>query len=122
MAHLKEKPILASSVNSSFSTSSSVKLVTQRFLLGSVSAPRSLGFGGGNGTTNKFTGGAQKSSATPNIGIGATNGPSAPSYDGEGTYVIFNAGESLCISDYNTHDKVRVCLLLAKAMIVFGIV
>ena len=117
MAHLKEKPILASSVNSSFGTSSSVKLVTQRFLLGSVSAPRSLGFGGGNGT-NKFTGGAQKSSATPNIGIG----PSAPSYDGEGTYVIFNVGDSLCISDYNTHDKVWVRLLLAKAMIVFGIV
>jgi hypothetical protein len=95
--------------------------VTQRIFLGSVSAPKSLGFGGGNGG-NKFTGGAQKSSTTANSGIGATNGPATPSYDGEGTYMIFNVGDSLCISDHNSHDKVTVCLQLVKTSILFGIV
>ena len=107
MAHLKDKPIVTSSVSSNSVASSSVKIVTSRFLLNSVSAPRALGFGGGNGTS-KVTGGATKSAATSNIGTGAINGPAVPSYDGEGTYIIFNIGDTICVSDHNSHDKVSI--------------
>lgn len=104
MAHLKDKPATTSSVtNSSISASSSVKMVTQR-LLGSSNGVRNLAFGGGN-TANKVPGGNSKFTATTNMGSGASNGPAVPSYDGEGTYMIFNVGDTLFVSDYNSHDK-----------------
>lgn len=104
MAHLKEKPVSTSSISISSSASSSVKMVTQRLLLGSGNGTRALGFGGGNGIT-KASGGGNKFAATTNASIGASNGPALPSYDGEGTYMVFNVGDTLLVSDYNSHDK-----------------
>lgn len=107
MAHLKDKPATTSSfTSSSISASSSVKMVTQR-LLGSSNGVRNLAFGSGN-TANKAPGGSSKFTATTNVGPGASNGPAVPSYDGEGTYMIFNVGDTLFISDYTSHDKVSL--------------
>ncbi|KAH7426915.1 hypothetical protein KP509_10G021700 [Ceratopteris richardii] len=103
VAYLKERHLTTPSVSSSsLSASSSVKMVTQRFL-GSANGVKNFAFGGGN-TTNKLSGGYNKLTAA-NLGSGVSNGPAVPSYDGEGTYMIFNVGDTLFISDYNSHDK-----------------
>lgn len=75
-------------------------------LLGAGNGSRSLGFGGGNGFTNRLSG-SSKSPTASNAGgpAGLSNGPLPSSFDGEGTYLLFNVGDAIFISDYYSQDK-----------------
>eukprot|EP00249_Psilotum_nudum_P023074 c28742_g1_i2 orf=634-2244(+) len=103
LAYLKEKLAPVTSTFTNSIASSSVKLVTQRLLLGTGNGARALGFGGSNGST-RFSG-SSKFASVSNTNLGMSNGPSVSNYDGEGTYLIFNVGDALFVSDYNSHDK-----------------
>lgn len=64
--------------------------------------------GGGNGSSGKSI-----ASSSGRIGGGGSFGSctsssslSSSNYDAKGTYLIFNAGDTLFISDFNSQDKV----------------
>ncbi|KAG4913392.1 hypothetical protein JHK86_053825 [Glycine max] len=105
LAHLKDKPApstpTASSSSSSFSASSGVRSAAAR-LLGGSNGSRALSFVGGNG-------GSKSNGGNTRIGsIGASSTSSAmanPNFDGKGTYLIFNVGDAIFISDLNSQDK-----------------
>ncbi|GLJ32766.1 hypothetical protein SUGI_0659830 [Cryptomeria japonica] len=101
LAHLKEKPVSQPLPSISSSSITGVRLAQK--LLGAGNGSRTLSFGGGNGTS-KTVAGSKTSSSTHGISS-TTNGPTTSNYDGEGTYVIFNVGDTLFISDFNSHDK-----------------
>lgn len=108
LAHLKEKPTQAGTASSSgASTSSGVRYAAARLLgVGGGNGSRALSFVGGNGTS-KAANGTNRSSS-----LGGSNGSHSmlnSNYDGKGTYLIFNVGDSLFVSDLNTHDKVISC-------------
>ncbi|XP_030924104.1 WD repeat-containing protein 20-like [Quercus lobata] len=104
LAHLKEKPTQAGSASSSgASTSSGVRYAAARLLgVGGGNGSRALSFVGGNGTSKAANGTSRSSS------LAASNGSHSmlnSNYDGKGTYMIFNVGDSLFVSDLNTQDK-----------------
>ncbi|KAL2652146.1 hypothetical protein R1flu_020274 [Riccia fluitans] len=116
LAHLKDKPLQTPSTSSS---SSSTGGVGARFsaarLLGTGNGSRGLVFGGGNGFSGRLTGGA-KSTTVSTGGAGVSNGPLASSYDGEGTFLIFNVGDAIFVSDCNSQDKDPIkCLHFGNA-------
>ncbi|XP_057513997.1 uncharacterized protein LOC130795777 [Actinidia eriantha] len=103
LAHLKDKPALAvPSTSCSTSVSSGVRSAAARFL-GGGNGSRALSFVGGNGGSKSVSGtsnrvgslGASSSSSS----IGSSN------FDGRGTYLIFNVGDTIFISDLNSQDK-----------------
>ncbi|PSS23715.1 Catabolite repression protein creC [Actinidia chinensis var. chinensis] len=103
LAHLKDKPALTvPSTSSSTSVSSGVRSAAARFL-GGGNGSRALSFVGGNGGSKSVSGtsnrvgslGASSSSSS----IGSSN------FDGRGTYLIFNVGDTIFISDLNSQDK-----------------
>nr|XP_019703572.1 WD repeat-containing protein 20-like [Elaeis guineensis] len=104
IAYLKEKP--ANQTPSTPSTPSSgggVRSAAAR-LLGAGNGSRALSFVGGNGVSrvvsgNSRTGGSLGSS------IGSSSSQSTSNYDGKGAYLIFNAADTLFISDLNSQDK-----------------
>ncbi|GMH07107.1 hypothetical protein Nepgr_008947 [Nepenthes gracilis] len=102
LAHLKEKPAsVPPASSSSFSASSGVRSAAAR-LLGASNGGRALSFVGGNGT-NKTVGGTSR-----NAPIGSSSSScSLPTgnFDGKGTYLIFNVGDTIYISDVSSHDK-----------------
>ncbi|OIW21557.1 hypothetical protein TanjilG_06250 [Lupinus angustifolius] len=105
LAHLKDKPAPSTptaSSSSSFSTSSGVRSAAAR-LLGGSNGSRALSFVGVNGSSSKSNGG------TTRIGsLGASTSSTSmanPNFDGKGTYLIFNVGDAIFISDLNSHDK-----------------
>ncbi|KAK2418157.1 Transducin/WD40 repeat superfamily protein [Trifolium repens] len=104
LAHLKEKaaPSTPTASSSSFSASSGVRSAAARLLGGGSNGSRALSFVGGNGSS-KSNGG------TGRIGsIGASSLSSSvanPNFDGKGSYLIFNAGDAILISDLNSQDK-----------------
>ncbi|KAE9621827.1 putative WD40/YVTN repeat-like-containing domain-containing protein [Lupinus albus] len=105
LAHLKDKPAPSTptaSSSSSFSTSSGVRSAAAR-LLGGGNGSRALSFVGVNGSSSKSNGG------TTRIGsLGASTSSTSmanPNFDGKGTYLIFNVGDAIFISDLNSHDK-----------------
>ncbi|CAM6092794.1 unnamed protein product [Calypogeia fissa] len=104
LAHLKEKPAHTPPTSSSSSSSGGVgaRFSAVRLLGGSGNGSRGLGFGGANLTTRM--GGGNKGS-TPTVGLGINNGPMASSYDGEGTYIIYNIADTIFVSDYHSQDK-----------------
>ncbi|GAB2285095.1 hypothetical protein Dimus_019549 [Dionaea muscipula] len=101
LAHLKEKPASAlPAPSSSFSASGGMRYAAK--LLGASNGGRSLSVVGGNGTAKAISG------ASRNVSIGnSVNSCSLPSsnFDGKGTYLIFNVGDTIYISDLNSHDK-----------------
>ncbi|KAH7421391.1 hypothetical protein KP509_13G054800 [Ceratopteris richardii] len=104
MAHLKERSSTTPSFSSSgLSASSSMKMVTQKFL-GSANGVKNFAFGGGISVSKlpvsyiRFAGGSS-------LGSSASNGPAISSFDGDGTYMVFNVGDTIFISDYNSHSK-----------------
>ncbi|KAK1319338.1 hypothetical protein QJS10_CPB04g01767 [Acorus calamus] len=119
LAHLKEKatnlpPTPSSSSSSSgggLSAASGVRSAAAR-LLGGGNGSRALSFVGGNGA-NKFAGvagggGGRAVAGGGGSGVGgfaAGVGGSPGNFDGKGTYLIFNAGDTLFISDYSSQDK-----------------
>ncbi|URD78628.1 WD repeat-containing protein 20-like [Musa troglodytarum] len=99
IAYLKEKPPANSSQAAPSATSSGVRLAAAR-LLGSGNGSRSLS----NGVTrvvsaNSRTGGSVGAS------VGSSAQPALPNYDDKGTYLIFNAADTLFISDLNSMEK-----------------
>ncbi|KAI7983974.1 putative catabolite repression protein creC [Camellia lanceoleosa] len=94
LAHLKDKA--AQPPSSSSGSSSGVRHVAAR-LLGSGNAIR------GNGGTSKVNSGTSRTGS-----LGGLNGYSSlisSNFDGKGTYLVFNVGDTLYVSDLNSQDK-----------------
>ncbi|EFJ31470.1 hypothetical protein SELMODRAFT_144349 [Selaginella moellendorffii] len=106
LAHLKDKPAQSNSStsNSSGSGGGGMRFPAAVRLLGAGNGSRALGFVGGNGFASKFSGGG-KTAATGAASVSVSNGPIVSNFDGEGTYVIFNVGDAIFISAYDTQDK-----------------
>lgn len=103
LAHLKEKPAPSTPTasSSSFSASSGVRSAAAR-LLGGSNGNRALSFVGGNGSS-KSNGGASRIGS---IGSSSLSSSVAnPNFDGKGSYLVFNAGDAILISDLNSQDK-----------------
>ncbi|KAK9290504.1 hypothetical protein L1049_008674 [Liquidambar formosana] len=103
LAHLKDKPVPASATapSSSFSAGGSVRSAAARFLSGS-NGSRALSFVGGNGGSKSLSG----SSRVGSLGASSSsNLVGSLSFDGKGTYLIFNVGDTIFISDLNSQDK-----------------
>ncbi|KVI00203.1 WD40 repeat-containing protein [Cynara cardunculus var. scolymus] len=112
LADLKDQPVQAAANTSSLQPTSSysvassgVRYVTSKFLGSSGNGSRMLGFVGGNGTGSKANGGASKSSHVGGLNNGGNStGGSNPS-DGKGTYLIFNVGDTLYVTELNSEEK-----------------
>ncbi|KAJ0028354.1 hypothetical protein Pint_35604 [Pistacia integerrima] len=103
LANLKDKPAPSTPTAppSSFSASSGVRSAAARFL-GAGNGGRALGFGGGNGGSKSLSGSSRIGS------LGASSSSSSmtnTNFDGKGTYLIFNVGDAIFISDLNSQDK-----------------
>nr|GMC89055.1 WD repeat-containing protein 20-like [Ipomoea batatas] len=103
LAHLKGKPMQAQPQSSSgFGVSSGVRSAAAR-LLGGGNGSKSLNLVGGNGGSKSV------SSATSRIGsLGVSNSNNLvgnSNFDGKGTYLVFNVGDAIFISDLNSRDK-----------------
>ncbi|KAM7531744.1 hypothetical protein LguiB_035154 [Lonicera macranthoides] len=102
LAHVKDKPSQAMApASSSTGVSGGVRSAAAR-LLGSGNGSRS--FAGGNGGSKSATG-----TLTSRVGsMGASsssNSTSNSNFDGKGTYLIFNVGDAIFVSDLNSQDK-----------------
>ena len=100
LAHLKEKPAPSTAMgqSSSFSASSGVRSAAAR-LLGGSSGSRVVG----NGSSKSLGGNTRIGS----MGASSLSNQMANSnFDGKGTYLIFNVGDAIFISDLNSQDKV----------------
>jgi len=104
LAHLKDKPAPSTptGTSSSSTASSGFRSATAR-LLGGGNGNRALSFVGGNG-------GAKNVGASSRIGASFAASSSNTSatntnFDGKGTYLVFNVGDAIFISDLNSQDK-----------------
>lgn len=103
LAHLKDKPATPSphAPQASFSAGGGVRSAAARFLGGS-NGSRALSFVGGNGGSKAFSGsgrvGSLGASSSSNL-VGTSN------FDGKGTFLVFNVGDAIFISDLNSQDK-----------------
>ncbi|KAF8397669.1 hypothetical protein HHK36_016590 [Tetracentron sinense] len=102
LAHLKDKPApVPTAPASSLSASSGVRLAAAR-LLGAGNGSRALSFVGGNGASKSVAGASRIGS----LGASSTNNsPAISNYDGKGTFLIFNVGDTIFVSDFNSQDK-----------------
>ncbi|KAL6998234.1 hypothetical protein U1Q18_008360 [Sarracenia purpurea var. burkii] len=102
LAHLKDKPTQATaSTSSSLGVSGGVRSAAARFL-GGGNGSRALSFVGGNGGSKSVSG----SSRVGSLGTSSSNSLMGTSnFDGKGTYLIFNVGDAIFISDLNSQDK-----------------
>ncbi|CAA0830468.1 Transducin/WD40 repeat-like superfamily protein [Striga hermonthica] len=103
IAHLNEKPMQApSQSSSSLGVSSGVRSAAAR-LLGGGNGSKALSFVGGNGGSKPST------SNSPRIGsLGASSSNNMAgnmNFDVKGTYLIFNVGDAIFLSDLNSQDK-----------------
>ncbi|XP_041998494.1 dystrophia myotonica WD repeat-containing protein-like isoform X2 [Salvia splendens] len=103
LAHLKEKPMQASSQSSSaLGVSSGVRSAAARFL-GGGNGSRALSFVGGNGGSKPVGG---SSTRIGSLGASSSNNVVGnPNFDGKGTYLVFNVGDAIFVSDLNSQDK-----------------
>ncbi|KAK7285068.1 hypothetical protein RJT34_19826 [Clitoria ternatea] len=104
LAHLKDKPAPSTPTASSsnFTASGGVRSAAAR-LLGGSNGSRALSFVGGNGGSSKSNGGNIRIGS---IGVSSTSNIMAnPNFDGKGTYLIFNVGDAIFVSDLNSQDK-----------------
>ncbi|KAL8149876.1 hypothetical protein AgCh_006768 [Apium graveolens] len=102
LAQLKDKPSAATTpTSSSLGVSSGVRSAAARFL-GTGNGSRALSFVGGNGGSKSVSGanraGLYSASTSNNL-------PSNSNFDAKGTYLIFNVGDTIFISDLNSQDK-----------------
>ncbi|GAB2242773.1 hypothetical protein Droror1_Dr00019548 [Drosera rotundifolia] len=101
LAHLKEKPPSASPApSSSFSASGGIRYAAK--LLGASNGARALSIVGGNGTSKAVTGASRNATLASSV---YSNPLLTSTFDGKGTYLIFNVADTLYISDLNSHDK-----------------
>lgn len=107
LAQLKDKPAQAGpapSSSSSASASSGVRYAAAKFLgVGGGNGVRAIGFAGGNGTGKAVNGTSRSGSL---VGSNGSHSILNPNYDGKGTYLIFNVGDTIFIGDLNSPDKV----------------
>lgn len=102
LAHLKDKTTPSTPSSSNLSSSSGVRFTASR-LLGGGNGSRALSFVGGS-TSSKAVAGNFR---TNSLGASGLNNSSVPSnYEGKGTYLVFNVGDTIFISDFNSQDKV----------------
>lgn len=88
---------------SSFGVSSGVRSAAAR-LLGGGNGSKSHSFVGGNGGSKSVSG---MSGRAGSFGVtSSNNNVSVPNFDGKGTYLVFNVGDTIFISDLNSRDKV----------------
>lgn len=109
VATVKDKPsppTPTSQPSSGYSTSGGVRSAAAR-LLGSSNGSRALSFVGGNGGSKSVNG----SSRLGPFGSNSSNSNLTSNFDGKGTYLIFNMGDGLFISDLNSQDKVNLELI-----------
>nr|XP_043609336.1 probable catabolite repression protein creC [Erigeron canadensis] len=112
LAQLKNQPPHAAGNSpalqptSSYSVASSgVRYVTSKFLGSSGNGSRMLGFVGGNGTSSKANGGASKSSHMGGLSNGGSSTIGSNTSDGKGTYLIFNVGDTIYITELGLEEK-----------------
>lgn len=72
-------------------------------LLGGSNGSRALSFVGGNGGSKSVSAGSRLGSLGASS---SSNSTSTSNFDGRGTYLIFNMGDGIFISDLNSQDKV----------------
>ncbi|XP_030451495.1 probable catabolite repression protein creC [Syzygium oleosum] len=104
LAHLKDRPsppTPPAQSSSSFSASSGVRSAAAR-LLGGSNGSRALSFVGGNGGSKSVSAGSRLGSLGASS---SSNSTSTSNFDGRGTYLIFNMGDGIFISDLNSQDK-----------------
>ncbi|CAN6335689.1 unnamed protein product [Urochloa humidicola] len=103
VAYLKEKPASQGSQPSTPSSSSGMRSAAAR-LLGTGNGSKALSFGGGNGASRAVAGSSRIGGG---LGTSASLGGSqgVANYDGKGTYIVFNAADTLFISDLNSQEK-----------------
>ncbi|KAE8099566.1 hypothetical protein FH972_017537 [Carpinus fangiana] len=103
LAHLKDKPAPSTPTAqpSSFSASSGVRSAAAR-LLGASNGSRALSFVGGNGGSKSTSGNGRVGSLGSSS---SSNSMATTNFDGKGTYLIFNVGDAIFISDLNSQDK-----------------
>lgn len=102
-------PVLQPS--SSYSVASSgVRYVTSKFLGSSGNGSRMLGLVGGNGASSKANGGASKNGHVGGLSNGGNSTVGSNVSDGKGSYLIFNVGDTLYITQFNSEEKVIVIL------------
>nr|GFC78388.1 hypothetical protein [Tanacetum cinerariifolium] len=93
---------------SSYSVASSgVRYVTSKFLGSSGNGSRMLGFVGGNGNVHKANGGTSKSSHAGGLSNGSSSTVGSNTSDGKGSYLIFNVGDTLYITDLTSEEKLQ---------------
>ena len=74
-------------------------------LLGTGNGSKALSFGGGNGVSRAVAGSSRIGGGLcTSTGLGGSQG--ATNCDGKGTYIVFNAADTLFISDLNSQGKV----------------
>lgn len=101
LAHLKDKTTPSTPSSSNLSSSSGVRFTASR-LLGGGNGSRALSFVGGSMSSKAVAGNFR----TNSLGVSGLNNSSAPSnYEGKGTYLVFNVGDTIFISDFNSQDK-----------------
>ncbi|KAG7569478.1 WD40-repeat-containing domain [Arabidopsis thaliana x Arabidopsis arenosa] len=104
LAHLKDKPAPSTptGTSSSYTASSGFRSATAR-LLGGGNGNRALSFVGSNGGTKNMGASSRigASFAASSTSTSATN----TNFDGKGTYLVFNVGDAIFISDLNSQDK-----------------
>ncbi|XP_022864973.1 uncharacterized protein LOC111384865, partial [Olea europaea var. sylvestris] len=101
LAHLKDKPVQTQSQSSSgLGVSSGVRSAAAR-LLGGGNGSKALSFVGGNGGSKSVSG---VGSRIGSLGASSSNN-AVGNYDGKGTYLVFNVGDAIFISDLNSQDK-----------------
>lgn len=106
LAHLKEKPMQGPSQSSStLGVSSGVRSAAARFL-GGGNGSRALSFVGGNGGSKPV---GSSSTRIGSLGTSSSNNVVGnPNFDGKGSYLVFNVGDAIFVSDLNSQDKVLI--------------
>lgn len=78
-------------------------------LLGGSNGSRALSFVGGNGGSKSISGNGRVGS----LGLSSSsNSMATTNFDGKGTYLVFNVGDAIFISDLNSQDKVKWYLVI----------
>ena len=86
------------------SSGGGVRLAAARFL-GASNGSRALSFVGGNGSS-KVVSGSSRIGGSIGGSFGSSGAGIISNFDGKGTYLVFNAGDTIFISDLNSQDKV----------------
>lgn len=112
---MKEKPPNQNSAAPSTSSSSGGVRSAAARLLGAGNGSRALSFVGGNGASRGVSG-SSRIGGPAGASAGSSCSQITANYDGKGTYLIFNAADTLFISDLNSHDKVSAFTRLLASL------